>query len=484
MITRCWAFAKQRVDILLLFFIGLGFIYSSLESFWTDSEMWASVVAKYMFQNEMPYSFAIKPLFNLFLWINYQWSAALDVHPMVTGRFLMALNALFCAYLVGKILFFLTKNYALALVGVFLLFGFSTFFKRAANVRSDMLVTTCLLFGVYIHLVYSTSRIKGILSPSFLWISALLVSPKSIFFSGALLVYNLSKKILIGGVFVIIILFFFFGKEGLRDYFLNSWLFFIHSFTEKETGLSYFDPIRFMHIVRFFKENIFLILGFAIFVFFNHTKAVTVKKNKEVSLLAGISVLLLLFYPDRLPFLISSVLPFLILFICLHFGSAWVKNKTYWIFILSCSLASLYWSKDMTQHHSNKEQRVVSAWLDQQFMQAPELNIWDPSGILPHSNAHYFFLGPAQHKDNHRNIFNIRDGITDIFLYTSKAYYIEPELSQYLKDKYHNVAGGVFVRKDLPQKMDPLVFDQLWRQLREGLKGQQLTELFRFDFEY
>ena len=66
MITRCWTFAKQRVDFVLAILIGLVFVYISLESFWTDSEMWAAVAAKYMFHNETAvyYNYSIKPIFN------------------------------------------------------------------------------------------------------------------------------------------------------------------------------------------------------------------------------------------------------------------------------------------------------------------------------------------------------------------------------------------------------------------------------------
>lgn len=496
MVARCWTLAKQRVDYLLGFIGALAFIYVSLETFWSDSEMWASVVVKYMFQNSPIYVFTIKPLFNFFLWLNYQWSLALNVHPMVTGRFLMALNGLFCLFIVARIVLYQTKNRTAAFLGVFLLFALSTFLKRGGNVRSDMLVTNMILLGVYWQVTDSSvSKVKNLFGSIVLWMAALFVSPKAIFFTAPLVFYTLSKKLLkkknnffiLSGLFTFLLLVIFFLKDELRLYLEKSLLFFWNSFNEQESGFSYFDPIRLMYVVRFIKENIIILLltfGFAIL---NKVGSRTMHRppgEKFSSISFWAASFILLFYPDRLPFLIASLLPFFVLSLCLNFFVFCKKSFSYWIFILACFTSLAYWARDGVLYHSNSEQRLVSSWLDQEFLSLPKLKIWDPSGVLPHTSAEYYFLGPAQDIDNHANFYFVRDAEADIFLYTKKAIYLEPELSMVLNAKYRDLGGGVFVRKNLESQLGSNRINQIQKELMFGFKGQHLSRLFRFDVEY
>lgn len=484
MITRCWELSKQRVINFLSLLLGLIFVYLSLESFWTDSEMWATVVVKYMFQNDPSYAYAIKPLFNFILWANFKWAYFLDLHPMVTGRFLMGLNGLLLAYLVSRILFLLTKDRNAAFLGFILLFAFSTFVKRGGQIRSDLLVSTFIFLGIYYRILKTEKRWL----PLLFWFLAMLISPKASLFSIPLIIYlffeNLYsyKKLflyILVSLFISILLI-----NPLRLALLNSWGFFIESFTEKGMGFGYFDPIRFIHVLRFLKENSILLafLIGSLFVYYRcKTKQVI---PKIVSIVALISFLILIFYPDRLPFLIASLLPFFCLYLVALLFSIWNKKWIYSIVIILSFTSFGYWSQDMVRNHSNEQQRFVADWLDQQLLVLPELSIWDPTGVLARSKAYYFFLGPAQVEDNFSTLHFIKEAKVDIFLYTAKAFYLEPELFPALRLNYYNIGGGVYLKRELDGKVDSVRLNQLKRAIAEGMRDKLLTKLYRFDFEY
>lgn len=484
MITRCWELSKQRVNIALGLLLSLVFVYVSLEGFWTDSEMWAAVVVKYMFHDNPFYSFAIKPLFNLLLWFNFQWSLYLDLHPMVTGRFLMAINGLISAYLVSQILFLLTKDRWASALGFVLLLSFSTFVKRGGHVRSDLLVTTFVLAGVYFHILKNENKFL----PFFLWSLVVLLSPKAVFFSIPLVGYLFSKSIftykktfLYSLIFIMSSIFIF---PATRLAAVNSWSFFVDQFTVDGMGFGYFSLIRFTHVIRFLEEN-FILLGFFIGSFFFYFHA-GMKQSlpRVINLVSLIALLVFLIYPDRLPFLIASLLPFFTLFLVLRLYPLWKKKWVYGFVVVMCLSSFAYWSQDVVRYHSNTEQRLLADWLDQQFLTVPELTVWDPSGVLARSKADYFFLGPAQDKDNRGTLYNIKEQHTDIFLYTSKAFYLEPDVSAVLKLHYGNVGGGVFIRREMGGKVDEKRLNRLKKSIAQEMKNKTLTKLYRFDFEY
>lgn len=445
--------------------------------------MWATVVAKYMFQNDPHYIFAIKPLFNFLLWLNYQWAASLDLHPMIMGRLFMAINGVLCATLVGKISYHLTKDQRAFWLSFFLLLGFSTFVKRGGHVRSDLLVSTFIVLGLYLQVLKNCK-----IASTFFYLMAMLVTPKAGLFSIPLIVFLykdwlFNKKVIIpfAGFFVLTIIL----SNTIQTAVLNSWNFFISSFSTQETGFSYFDPIRFIHVVRFFSENIILIT----FVLTILLYALLQKQNKikipdAILIAVSIACLIFLFYPDRLPFLIASLLPFFVLFFVLR---SWRVLQKKWIFqgLLVISFLSFgYWAYKIPQEHSNKEQRLLADWLDQQFVSMPNLSIWDPSGVLAKAKAHYFFLGPAQSKDNYGSLHFVQNGEVDIFLYTAKAFYIEPELSAGLMQHYNDLGGGVYIKRETEKKMNKIQLYEIQKSFSRELQNKSLAKIYRFDFEY
>lgn len=445
--------------------------------------MWAAVVAKYMFQNDPHYIFAIKPLFNFLLWLNYQWAVSLDLHPMVTGRFFMAINGLLGAVLVGKISYHLTKDQRVFWLSFFLILGFSTFIKRGGHVRSDMLVSTFIMFGIYLQLVKNYQ-----IASTFFWLLAMLITPKAALFSIPLIIFLYKKWFVNKKVIIALITFFILAISlfnSIQTALLNSWDFFISSFSAQETGFSYFDPIRFIHVERFFKENIFIVVFLTIALLY---AALTKKKMCQIPRLiliaSSIAFLIFLFYPDRLPFLIASLLPFFVLFLVLYLWSTLQKKGIFQSLLILALLSFGYWSYKIPQEHSNKEQRLLADWLDQQFVVMPNLTVWDPSGVLAKTKAHYFFLGPAQTKDNYASLHFVQKGEVDIFLYTAKAFYIEPELSAGLMQYYNDLGGGVYIKRETEQKLDKIQLYEMKKAFNQELQNKLLTKIYRFDFEY
>lgn len=419
-------------------------------SYWTDSEMWPATATKYMFSDRFEYYFGTKPLFHFILFLSQNMAQKLGIHPMDLARGLMIVNTIFLVAVVFLLLRRLAGN-AYALTGIAILLSLSTFVKRSGQVRSDIVAANILLWALWL-----TPKLKPKWRiPVFVGFAvlALLITPKAIFWLLALWPFlpkfswqNIPRKKIGWGLAAM-------GAVGLgiclwpafRNFLNNPLTFFFNSFATEEVGYSYFDPVRFQHVMHFLFENIYFLILLIVFNLLSWRRTTPFQR-------VGLTLaLLLLFYPDRLPFMIAALIPFFVLNL---FSSPIVIRKIQGHPALQtgiiglCFLLTLHWTLSVVVSHSNNVQRDIAFWLQDavEKLNIPSVEIYDPVGILPRQNAHYWFLGPGQTEMNQYVLTYIEQHKPELILFTSKVFFLADALIPAIGDHYHNDGSGVFVR--------------------------------------
>ena len=384
-----------------VFQIGIPLLLACLAgwaSFWTDSEMWAASASQWWLRGSPYYDFSLKPLFHALLYLNYTVARALDVHPMLTARAFFAGNAILCVLLVFRILRARGLPPALVTLAVLTLIGNSFFIKRFAQVRSDLLVTTLLLllFDFTTRPFWETrkawERVLLALALSGLGVA---ITPKSLPLFAlwcALFLYRdfrgpRGRRVFIGiGAF-------FLGAAILN---WRALVILLNSFPERLMGAGYFEPVRLIHLVRWWIENppLIALLGLTIWALPRRHRW---QEWEERTLWFACAVLVfILVYPDRLPFFLASLLPFLVLpcaFLLQKISTPpWLRRS-----VIAFSLFNLvFWGAFLFLRHDYRPQARRSAWAMKTFGENPALTIYDPVGVIPLSAAQNWFVGPAE----------------------------------------------------------------------------------------
>jgi|GEM_PF-1599992 hypothetical protein len=453
-------FSLDKAGLLLWCLLAMIFLYGNWLKFWTDSEMWAIVATKYYFSGQNEYFFNIKPLFHFLLWLNFQWSAWLEIFPVDLARFEAGFTAIlvmvFCdLYLqqkkVGDLSRFLFQM---------TLFSCSTWLYRAGEVRSD--ICSCL---VLIFCLWRMSR-EGKTPRKLFWgltafAVSFLLTPKSGLVFLVLTPFFVNElpensfrtlmkyrwRILFGALLFLLI---------LHQMILSSFEFFLNEFSVQEAGLPFFSLIRFEHIFKMFLRNpqlIFMTYG----VFFG---AFTQKRFLFKSSLFWSPFLVILFiicYPDPLPFFLAALLPWMLLgfFLSLDQWLSPFRGMRKRLIQLGAALlcvGSFSWWEHRLLDHNSMAQRTFANWANDALL-IPGILIYDPSGIILHSNAQHWFLGPAMGKQYEETMQKVAWAQPEVVLYTFKALFLEPELSQWLKENYYPWGPSVFIRRKISRDL-------------------------------
>ncbi|HMN69870.1 MAG TPA: hypothetical protein PKC28_15100, partial [Bdellovibrionales bacterium] len=439
--------------------------------------MWAASASQWWLRGSPYYDFSLKPLFHALLYLNYTVARALDVHPMLTARAFFAGNAILCVLLVFRILRARGLPPALVTLAVLTLIGNSFFIKRFAQVRSDLLVTTLLLllFDFTTRPFWETrkawERVLLALALSGLGVA---ITPKSLPLFAlwcALFLYRdfrgpRGRRVFIGiGAF-------FLGAAILN---WRALVILLNSFPERLMGAGYFEPVRLIHLVRWWIENppLIALLGLTIWALPRRHRW---QEWEERTLWFACAVLVfILVYPDRLPFFLASLLPFLVLpcaFLLQKISTPpWLRRS-----VIAFSLFNLvFWGAFLFLRHDYRPQARRSAWAMKTFGENPALTIYDPVGVIPLSAAQNWFVGPAE-KGNAFALENFLRNRVDVLLYADKMAILEPRLSQILREQYWPDGAGLFFRA--PRIPSRIVADAQLKpgELRDWLK----TEFQRF----
>lgn len=443
-------------------------IYAGFQSFWTDSEMWTVVAAKHLFSSLPEYNFAVKPLLDLILYINFQISRAMNIHPMLGARGLFALNQTLTAGLFFLLAHRLVKNFFLSFVYTTALVSSSFFIKRYGHVRSDLLVTT-LLLGLCLletsatwHKLTTIKRLGIVLGVLSL---AVAITPKAILpFAIWLIAFGRKdiSSILRGRhgwwLCVVTLAAGIFYVASQRD----SVHFFFASFGSA-TGPGYFSLNRFQHVTRFIQENS-LFIPLWIFGLFCSLRKRGDSNGVGFADFANLTLLELLLYPDRLPFFIAALIPFWILPLCAHLHSTlaelpklkpWLRPAPYLLTLYGLTNMWL-WGQFLIANHSSEMQQKVIQQLAAFDDQLNTLSVYDPVGLRPFSSASNWFVGPGEDW-NDATFERIKSQRPEVILFTMRLNLIGKKLTAYLDINYWTDGLGTYIlRHPLPPDSGPL----------------------------
>lgn len=440
----------------------------SYYGFWTDSELWSSSTARGLFSNFV-FSFAMKPLFSLVLWVLTLFPSHPNFLTIDAARMLFLVNSLFILFLI----FYITKCLSNTFWGIFAVFiCISTYYftYRGIQVRSDFLATSFMLSAILVLMHLKNQR-----AFSRLWILgtllllALLSTPKAIYLVIGLFPFikryisnedlrfarpdNKSLVGLLTGSFIVIPLLI---KADFFQATLHSWNFFLNAFSEENRGFSYLSRDSFLYVFDFLKKDIVFASTLTICFF---ASLFSWKKNSDIKtwgIFSAFLIAILILHPDKLPYFISSYLPFFSIFVSLFLAHTSKQNsvkKNSYVFALAIALfigsqiiPSLKNRLDVISKHHNKEQRTAINYLTEFFQPYENLRIFDSVGVLQSRVPDYLFVGPASVQETNRVLHVLRTSPPDVILMTNKVSLIYPHIANFLSENYIGTEHGVFVR--------------------------------------
>lgn len=451
--------------------LGAGvYLALNFSKFWTDSEMWSSVVVKYLFSGHPGYYFPLKPIMNFVLWLIFKWSVALEQHPMLIARLVWGVGALTVMILVDQILRKKRISHFSRVLCQLCFFSVSTWVFRSGEVRSDALALLFLLGGYLLSLRFNEIG-KKLFALCLGCVFAILSTPKVLLFMVVLspllleplkeiVVYK--KKLLAGVVALFLMIFLTIFHEPL----FQAFTFFSYQFSVKEGGIPYFSLMRFEHIFRMLLQNIHFDLLILVALFIGFKKGLF-REALSLSLI----LILIVFYPDPLPFFLSALIPWI--FICTfsildsyfsRLNDEYKRQIGALAVVIAVSLFS--WRGSQMFKNSNHNQRKVAEWANQEFL-GEDLLIYDPTGILWLPKVEHWFLGPGMADELPRAMKDIEERKPDVILYTNKANYLNFRLPSFLLENYYSPAPTIWTLKPYEFKSPPPI--------------DNFIDLFRYD---
>jgi hypothetical protein len=442
LILRHWT-----LGLVILWIATIG--VAGMLTFWSDSELWVAVASKYLFNTSGEYYFGTKPLFHFLTFLNFHLANLLGLHPMDTGRAFMILNFLGVCAAIFKIADRMHGR-RVALMSMVVLMSISIFTKRAVELRSDILVTHLFLWWLYFRMFGTKKRaLKSFVAVTF---AALLITPKAMFWAIAMwpfLLEDIKIKTRLAAMGVLAAI-----AAVAAVIFTDPLAFFLRSFSADEVGFGYFDVVRLQHVFRFVFENAHFIFAFFLFSVMPG-KDTSGPHGRRIRQISWTLMLVLLVYPDRLPFMIAALIPFFLL----HFftlpglikfmRSESVRAREARTAIIGlCAILSLHWGLSLRKH-SNVRQRFAVDWLNREVKRYDGIQVFDPSGILVNYPAHNWFLGPGQSNKNHGVLVFIDKYKPEVLFYTGKAHFLQPHIDEVLRKSYAGDGAGIFVRRVL-----------------------------------
>jgi len=423
--------------------------YLAQNLYWSDSEMWPLSVARNVFSPYSHQDFFVKPLFNSLLLVLYWIGMGLDMLPLDIARIFMNLNLALIVILIFRIVRRITQNELLSLASAVVFVTAITMVEQGTRIRSDLIACTLNLLTLDLILRKGNQKLL-------VWLPALLsmlVTPKAIYFLLAFYPFYPSfkswpkkkiKKFLIIAVSIvgIVVILRYQTIYAIMKYFLLS-------FTREGTGLNYFDSLRFEHVIRAIQKDFLLwLLIFA--------RLLWVRSFKGFDAMFVILVLALAFHPDRMPFFIASLLPFLFIITVSHsaFAGLFKRMQTEgkWAFTIVLGLLFafamqrfLVRTSFLLQEHNNSLQRQALHLIQGYVIETPFTLVYDPVGIIYKTPSPLdWYIGPGE-VDNNREVMKlIRITTPDMILYTMRVRWLEPDIYRFLQENYVNLGGGVY----------------------------------------
>jgi hypothetical protein len=420
--------------------LGLNFVVLALLCFWADSEAWPVKVASLSGHDRSYYDYSIKPLYMILLSPIVSVSKLLQLYHMYVARFLFALNGLLIVYLGKRLVSKLTRSETLATSFVVFMLTSSLYLERGFRVRSDHLGTVFVLISLLAVLSHRLRRRNKLIALFVLSLLAAATTPKSLLvlacfapFFWRALVSNPSQKLAFDWLlpawlllFVVVTFAVFMGQ----DTFQHLWSYGTGLLSSSPGDLPPLSLARFQYVFAFPQKNpvlavLFVLNTIAIFYVGFPSERPPLLRAIDFSFLG--LLLLILVFPNRLPFFLASLLPLLLVgslswgreslqtvrdYCSQRFGKILLAT----VFAVQLGFAAWTSFKIYSQHNNLQQMRFVTEY-SSYLSVAKNKKAYDPSGLLPNENLSHLYLGPGQTLENRRIAYRLqKNGFNFLFL--------------------------------------------------------------------
>lgn len=476
-------------------FVGI-FFTVGWQCFWADSEIWHLKIASLNGADREAYDYWIKPLYLVFLRAVYALSDIVQIPHPDMGRLIFIINGLLILFIGGSITINIKKSGTRSMLYMLFVGSSWIFLERGFRIRSDLLsLTLFLLFILFLCDGLNSKKIGKDLLVKLVLLSlmATLVTPKvSLLFLCFLPfmfeVYSTLPKNVKNTILNVVLIMI----AGLVAFSIFSESFFISLLRQKtylegslfDSGgrLGVFRLYRFEHVIAFVKEN--PLIWMAVIV-----KGYWILKNRDLwwkdslqrsfDISCLLVIPLLLFFPNRTPFFICSLVPILML-VVFSGPTKWFEDmekmfqRLQWItygLVLGILFSVVYKVQAIVVDHNNSQQRMLYEVLKSFAVSYPDMVIYDPVGLSPAKNAVHYYLGPGDLISNKTTASLIEALKPDIILTGQRFAWAQRVMDKDFFRHYHD-----FTKNGLLQKGTSL-------EAFQSQEPSEIKELLKVDMQ-
>lgn len=487
----------------------------------TDSEIWAISSTKLFWQLAPEGTGTlVKPFFHMVLSIPFLFSESsseLFLNARILALLLTIATVAFSAY----VIFRLCQSYGFAILTTILICGCYHFILWFPTVRSDSFACLPLLGAAFF--IFKSDKNKPWFYIIPMQLMAVAITPKSIFvvsaqylaikIIGCLLPRELRADVRNSSgspttfrhkrIFIVFLLVFcsmvLLVPEPAQKFIsahFNAADFFINYFKKETFAPGYLSLGTFYYLFRFLIDDFGLSLG-VIFSVIYFLICFFKRKFRDFYAFYGLGMytllccLILVFYPDILPFFITSFVPIFSIFLVLvlntarpllrlRFGKSMALGISVMIFIFLISI-TFFNSERAGQVVAEKiHNHLQIDTLDILEKSIPmNMSIYDGIGLFPFRKTAWGYVGPNEKSDNISSLDNIKKKLPDIILLVGRTLVYAPGFTNWVYENYEPISASVWVLK---KRIDRVEFEGLKKSVSK--LDEELFVLFQFKMNY
>lgn len=446
-------------------------VFSGIFQHISDSEFWPISLSRFLGDQQVNHPVLLyKLLFHVILKIPFFFGLT-SVEHLIFVRVMFSVigvMSLTLYYLIAKRIY---RSRWVALTLVILLISCLFYFSQWSRIRSDFISLFFCLLGIEFSFRWPDRKMKFaiLLVDPFLMI---LATPKAIYWILILLVFcwpGLAYLSLpfIGISLVFLITTFVFGSHIFTEAYTSAIFYFLISWSsmlrELQSGFSQLVYFLESHFVQ-------LAVGFSgAFCFYLKNRNI---KNKVIFVFI-LSLIFIILHPQKVPFFIGALLPFLILpggYFILSIDHA--TKKYFIIFLFAFTVQSILTSKASQWWHNNQMELTKISELETLMSALPGSTYFDGIGVLPRQKMIDVYLGPEDPVAIEGAVHSLQSNHPTFIFRNSRSFLAEPFFSIEILKYYTQVRNGVFIRRELAEKVTT------------DLSGRPLQLYFSFDPSY
>lgn len=473
-----------KINIFFIFIIAcVQLVYIGLNVYFTDSEIWALTLSQDLFKlKDESFGVYHKPLFH-FLIYNLSFLTSDNVKIYFYARIVSIFFSFFTIYQVYKIskVYFRSSTYMM--LSLSMLLSTYYFISWYPTVRSDSYATPFLLASFYQLIKSEKVNLKKYIIYQIL---AVLMTPKSIFFCAfqwfVLAPQNIKinslnkKKVILSSTFLLVLftIYLFMFKHSL--------VYFLNYFNYDNLLPSYLSTDSFVYLLRFIRDDILIFVLFFLSLIFFFIKNKRDPVYRKLGIYTFWVIILVLFYPLKLPYFISAQIPLIAIFISANIY--WLYNKyrnkydillafVCYVFMIFLIFNHIRLYQDLRIYNNSEQIRTINIL---QEKMPTDLTYYDCIGLLPFRDPILAYLGPNQSLYNEVNVNMVKSKKPDIILAVGRVLITDKKFRGWILDNYSNLGAGFFVNNKIESAETLINLKSLAEEI-----GYDLAYLFQFD---